>query len=186
MTTDNIETGFSSWERQVFTAMTGTGSEENLSLPEFTNLLAQGSDPVDAALADVINDYMAFHFGESGDKVIEVPANISAARLGDHEGSHHDILGQVHALQSTYYWGATEDTVPQVLSLIASIEASSDLLREQEFLTFLNDDILDAISISISSSTTEDVENGFITSITMEDIESMEAAIERLAKLSKV
>jgi hypothetical protein len=186
VSTENIDTGFSAWERQVFAAMTGASTGENLTLPEFRNILAQGTEPLDVAFADIVHDYMVFRFGEAGGKPVEIPSNIGAARLGSFEGSQHEILEQVHHLQSTYYWGATESLLRETLSLCATIEASSDLREEREFLGFLNEDILDGIAEQFSNNIREEVENGFITGFKESHIENLEAAIERLGKLSTV
>lgn len=183
MTTDNTATNFSVWEREVFTAMSDW---ESVSLPEFRNVVAQGTDPIDTALASIIHDFMVFRYGDGGDDVVEVPANISAARLGDVAGSHHELLEQVHSLQNTYYWGATETLLRETLAVCALIEASADLRMEAAFLAFLNQDILDGIAEQFSNNIREEVENGFITHITEDDINALETAVERLADLSRV
>jgi hypothetical protein len=184
--TESSFEGFSAWEREVFTAMTRTDGEQNLSLPEFNKLLSQETGPIDSALAGLVGDYMTFHFGEGNEEaVVEISPNITTASQGNHEGSNHDLLTQVRHLHYTRLFGDTEAVLHEVTSLSESFVADTDLHSEKEFLSFLHEEVLDPISRLYSDSIRDEVEAGNVTHMTIEDIDNMDAAIERVGELSK-
>jgi hypothetical protein len=186
MTTENTVSIFSAWEREVFTAMTRTDGEPNLSLPEFNDLLAQETGSIDSALAGLISDYMTFHFGEGNEEAdVEISANITTASQGNHESSNHELLTQVRHLHYTRLWGDTEAVLHEVTNLSKSVAADSDFHSEKEFLGFLHEEVLDPISRLYSDNTRDEVEAGNVTHLTVEDIDNMDAAIERVGELSK-
>jgi hypothetical protein len=129
---------------------------------------------------------MTFHFGEGNEEaVVEISPNITTASQGNHEGSNHDLLTQVRHLHYTRLFGDTEAVLHEVTSLSESFVADTDLHSEKEFLSFLHEEVLDPISRLYSDSIRDEVEAGNVTHMTIEDIDNMDAAIERVGELSK-
>lgn len=183
MTNSDTQTTFSAWERQVFAAMTDVRGEY-LPLPELNNLLAQATEPIDSALANVVTEFISFIHGEAGDKDVEISANIIAACDGHVEGSEHSLLSFIHFLQKKLYWGDTEEVLHEVIRLCEVVEADPDLQGEKELFAFLYREILLQISL-LFISTRDEVEGGYVTHMTIEDIDKMDDAIGRVGELSK-
>lgn len=186
--TTNSEAGLSPWERQVFAAMTGAAMGTPIPLADFTTILAQPRDektPTDEAFAEIVENHLNFHYGEAGEKPVEIPSTIEAGLKDGFHGSTHEVLKKVVNLQQTYFWGATETILHEAIELCTTIENDDILKQEKEFLAFLDTEIFDGIATHYSEYHGEDVENGFITELSQDDIEKLAEAMQRVSVLSK-